>query len=222
MRIVKQYEERKTEILVTAERLFQEKGYEACKVTDIVKELGIAKGTFFYYFPTKEAALNEIIRIKAERIRVACLQVIQDDTGTTEEHFITAILCVNQVIAHEQYLKPEVLHAERNSLVHQKTQVALIKVLTPILVQIVQRNNKLQTPSMLENNIMILLSSVLILLDDDLFIWEEHRKKELILSIIQAAGLLLHLNEEKLLSALQNCNYEIETEKERDDDYEPE
>lgn len=206
MRIVKQYEERKSEILATSERMFQEKGYETCKVTDIVKELGIAKGTFFYYFPTKEAVLDEIIRIKAEQIRITCLQVAQDDTGTTESHFIAAILCVNQVIAHEQYLKPEMIHTKSNSLVHQKTQVALIKVLTPILAQIVQENNQLQTSSMLENKIMILLSSVLMLLDDDLFIWDEQRKKELILNIIQAASQLLHLDEEKLMFALQAYN----------------
>ncbi len=46
MRIIKEYEERRKEILETAERLFLTKGYTKTTVNDILKEIGIAKGTF--------------------------------------------------------------------------------------------------------------------------------------------------------------------------------
>ncbi|MBM4241437.1 MAG: TetR/AcrR family transcriptional regulator [Euryarchaeota archaeon] len=43
-----------------AEQLFLEKGYENTMVTDIVKKAGVAQGTFYYYFKSKEAILDEI------------------------------------------------------------------------------------------------------------------------------------------------------------------
>ncbi|HWT73144.1 MAG TPA: TetR family transcriptional regulator [Mobilitalea sp.] len=44
MRITKEFDERRKEILDTAERLFHTKGYEKCTVNDILKEVAIAKG----------------------------------------------------------------------------------------------------------------------------------------------------------------------------------
>jgi len=48
---------RKT-ILRTARRLFAEKGYEATRTRDIARAAGIASGTLFNYFPTKEAIVG--------------------------------------------------------------------------------------------------------------------------------------------------------------------
>jgi AcrR family transcriptional regulator len=47
----------KNKIFEVSGRLFKEKGYENTTVDEITKEAGIAKGTFFNYFPTKEALL---------------------------------------------------------------------------------------------------------------------------------------------------------------------
>ena len=50
MRQVKDHYERKNEIIDVAEVLFYSKGYESCTINDILKEVGIAKGTFYHYF----------------------------------------------------------------------------------------------------------------------------------------------------------------------------
>ena len=44
-------------ILDVAQRLFAEKGYAATATRDIARAAGIASGTLFNYFPTKEAVL---------------------------------------------------------------------------------------------------------------------------------------------------------------------
>jgi len=49
------------EILEVAVTIFAEKGYEATSVDEIVEKAGIAKGTFYYYFRTKEELFHEII-----------------------------------------------------------------------------------------------------------------------------------------------------------------
>lgn len=59
-RIRKAPEVRQTELLDAALELFSSAGYEKTTIMDIVKKAGVAKGTFFYYFPTKEAVLEAI------------------------------------------------------------------------------------------------------------------------------------------------------------------
>jgi AcrR family transcriptional regulator len=56
---LREYKKRqKRERLLNASlELFREKGFEQTKVSDITQAAGVAKGTFFNYFPTKERVL---------------------------------------------------------------------------------------------------------------------------------------------------------------------
>ena len=58
MRITKEPEVRKQEILDTALKLFGENGYEKTSITDIAKAIGVAQGVCYRYFPSKEALLD--------------------------------------------------------------------------------------------------------------------------------------------------------------------
>jgi len=64
MRIVKEYDERRNEIIDTAKKLFITKGYNKSSVNDILNEIGIAKGTFYYYFASKEEGWKRSVKIK--------------------------------------------------------------------------------------------------------------------------------------------------------------
>jgi AcrR family transcriptional regulator len=68
VRISKEPDERKGELLEMAERLFIEKGFEAVRVSDIVQALGVAQGTFYYYFPSKEEVLLALLDRKWSQI----------------------------------------------------------------------------------------------------------------------------------------------------------
>ena len=61
MRITKSVEERRTEILDVASRLFMIKGYDETSTNDILDEIGIARGTLYYHFKSKEAILDAVI-----------------------------------------------------------------------------------------------------------------------------------------------------------------
>ena len=61
MRIVKNAEERKMEILDTAEHLFETQGFDNTSTNDILNEIGIARGTLYYHFKSKEEILDAII-----------------------------------------------------------------------------------------------------------------------------------------------------------------
>ena len=57
MRVVKEAEERKEEILDAAEKMFAMKGFDNTSTGDILDAVGIARGTLYYHFKSKEEIL---------------------------------------------------------------------------------------------------------------------------------------------------------------------
>lgn len=53
---------RPAEIVAAALALFAERGYGATKLDDVARAAGIAKGTVYLYFPTKEALFQAVVR----------------------------------------------------------------------------------------------------------------------------------------------------------------
>ena len=68
MRVVKEANERKNEILDAAERLFGSKGFDHTSTNDILKEVGIARGTLYYHFSSKEEILDAMIERMTGRL----------------------------------------------------------------------------------------------------------------------------------------------------------
>jgi len=77
-RVVKEYDERYNEFLDVAQRLFYQKGYEQTSVQEIIQEIGVAKGLFYYYFSSKTDLLDAMInRMMTQAITV--LQPLVED-----------------------------------------------------------------------------------------------------------------------------------------------
>ena len=60
IRITKTYHERKKQILSIARTAFFTRGYQATSVNDLIERIGIAKGTFYHYFNSKQDLLVEL------------------------------------------------------------------------------------------------------------------------------------------------------------------
>lgn len=63
---VKKSELLRTKIYRCAIDLFQEKGFDSVKISDICEKAEISTGTFYYYFPSKEAVFLEYARVADE------------------------------------------------------------------------------------------------------------------------------------------------------------
>jgi AcrR family transcriptional regulator len=70
--------ERKERLYEAALTLFRVQGYEATTVDQITRQAGLAKGTFFNYFPTKDAVLRYMGTREVGRLGAATLGL----TGT--------------------------------------------------------------------------------------------------------------------------------------------
>ncbi len=60
-RVVKDAEVRRKELLDTALSLFEREGYERTSIDRITEEVGIAKGTFYHYFASKQDLLEQLV-----------------------------------------------------------------------------------------------------------------------------------------------------------------
>jgi AcrR family transcriptional regulator len=71
---------RKEGILKAASRVFAAKGYHKASVSDIIKEAGIARGTFYLYFEGKRDVFSELVDMLTIRLE-ACLRRVDLSPG---------------------------------------------------------------------------------------------------------------------------------------------
>jgi AcrR family transcriptional regulator len=70
--------ERRRQLMDHAAELFAERGYHPTSVADVVESLGVGKGVFYWYFPSKEELLAEILRSSHQALRRRQQQAIAD------------------------------------------------------------------------------------------------------------------------------------------------
>lgn len=137
MRVIKEYDERKKEILDTAERLFRIKGYEKCTVMDIINEVGIAKGTFYHYFKSKEEVLDAIVLRYVDIVRNNAEEILLIENINPVEKLMRAFMAMQVTNQIDKDLIDN-MHKVENALLHQKVLSQLVKTMTPILVKIIE------------------------------------------------------------------------------------
>jgi AcrR family transcriptional regulator len=84
--LTEQGRERKQQLVDAAMTLFAERGYAATRVRDICDLAGVAKGLFYWYFPTKLDLFTELVRSMRQQLRRA-----QADAMTPEADAVTRI-----------------------------------------------------------------------------------------------------------------------------------
>ena len=121
MRIVKEAEERKEEILDVAEKLFAAKGFDHTSTNDILEGVGIARGTLYYHFRSKEEILDAVIERLTNRLVAEAALIVRNRELPFLERLTKAVMSLNV----ESQLGLEVMeqvHRPQNALMHQKMQ----------------------------------------------------------------------------------------------------
>jgi AcrR family transcriptional regulator len=77
-RRAKQKQATRTHLFEVAMRLFEQKGYDAVNIDDIVRASKVARGTFYFHFPSKEDILYEAVQMGEGEIVVRMRAVLAD------------------------------------------------------------------------------------------------------------------------------------------------
>ncbi|MDQ0174259.1 TetR/AcrR family transcriptional regulator [Bacillus chungangensis] len=193
MRIVKEHEERKNDILDAAELLFISKGYVKTTVNDILQAVGIAKGTFYHYFKSKEEVMDAVIMRMIDAGVETAKKIAADSKLTIQEKLFQIIMAQRPNKENNREQMIEELHHVNNAEMHQKSLVESIRLLSPILAEVVEQgvNKKVfQTPFPRES-VEFLLTSSQFLFDEGLFHWQPHE-------ILQKAKAFIYIMEQIL------------------------
>jgi AcrR family transcriptional regulator len=78
----KEKEARRREILDLADRLLREKSYDEVKMADLAAELGLAKGTLYLCFPSKEALFLALVSDRTEVALARVFEHLQGESGS--------------------------------------------------------------------------------------------------------------------------------------------
>lgn len=87
MRISKEPEIRKQELIETALKLFLKKGYEKTSIRDILREVKGSPGMFYYYFSSKEEIFEEAIQYYVENYTKELSQIFKDEDLSFQEKY---------------------------------------------------------------------------------------------------------------------------------------
>ncbi|PEB51830.1 TetR family transcriptional regulator [Bacillus pseudomycoides] len=176
MRVVKEYEERRSEILNAAEKLFASKGYTKTTVSDILREIGIAKGTFYHYFKSKEEVMDAIImRIVNADVAAAKKIAANSNIPVLDKLFQILIAQVPKAGGNKEKMI-EQFHRPNNAEMHQKSLVQAILHLTPVLTEVIEQgiNEKIFVTAYPRETIEFLIASAQVIFDEGLFQWQPH------------------------------------------------
>jgi AcrR family transcriptional regulator len=137
MRVVKEAEERKNEILDAAEELFVTKGYDGTSTGDILDKVGIARGTLYYHFRSKEDILDALIeRISDSMIKEAKKEACNKKLSVPDR-IVSCIMKLRPKSAISSEVMEQV-NKPQNALMHQKMQMIMLNGVIPVIGELVE------------------------------------------------------------------------------------
>ena len=128
---------RKAQILEAAARLFAEQGYLATTINDILEAVGIAKGTFYHHFASKQEVLDALIAHQVS-VQVAQAEALVDATGMTAPEKIVAFWAGQRSDTDVRDLTRHI-ETSMDDAAHVVVLAGLVDALGPVLARIVEQ-----------------------------------------------------------------------------------
>lgn len=133
----KEAEVRKNEILDVADELFGQKGFDGTSTNDILEKVGIARGTLYYHFKSKEKIMDALIERYSIRLLETAKEIAADKNIPIIDRIIRVVMSLN-ISGESSQEVMEHIHRPQNALMHQKIQKVILNGVTPILTGIIR------------------------------------------------------------------------------------
>jgi AcrR family transcriptional regulator len=140
-RIVKKNTERRDEILDIAQEFFLTKSYSKTTVEDVINKAGIAKGTFYHYFKSKEDLLDAIV-MRFIETGVAIIESIVNDPKLTAEQKLYKITTFKYCKTTPRRIEIDGIRKADNARMYQKSLVQTVIIITPLITKVLEQGIK--------------------------------------------------------------------------------
>lgn len=189
-RITKPAAERREEILNAAEALFTTKGVTASTMNDILGAVGVAKGTLYYHFTSKDEILRSLIDRTVAEIAERAAQAAAAPLPAPER--LLAVIAAARVEGEAAEMIDD-LHDAANTQFHLRSLVSTIRALTPILVGVIEDgiDEGAFTCADPRTAVEIILTAGSMLTDEGIFTGEADQRPRRMAGTLAAAELLL-------------------------------
>jgi AcrR family transcriptional regulator len=129
---------RRQELVEAAVAVFSAKGVAAASVDDIVRSAGVAKGTFYLYFATKDDAVNAVASAMVDRVAERVLALATDPTRSPADRLLAFGAGIGEV-GDESYEREliEVFHRPENRVLHDRIGDQALDRLAPVVAAII-------------------------------------------------------------------------------------
>ncbi|SEL06716.1 DNA-binding transcriptional regulator, AcrR family [Paenibacillus sp. cl141a] len=204
MRIVKKAEERKNEILDAADTLFGQKGFDGTSTNDILEKVGIARGTLYHHFKSKEDIMDALIDRYTVRLLDRAQAIALDKSIPVIERIIRVVMALN--ISGDGESSKEIMehiHKPQNALMHQKIHKVIINGVPQILTDIIREGIEeglFSTPFPYECMEMVVIYANTVF-DEDLVTMSDEERGQRVLAFV--------CNVERLLGAESGSLMEV-------------
>lgn len=137
MSVIKDADVRKNEILDAAEELFEINGFGGTTITAIIEKAGIARGTVYYHFKSKEDVLNALIERRCELALDAARAIATDKSIPVSDRLIQTVMAMKQNKGRTSDVITRQMHKPQNALMHQKIHRTMVEEIPHILLEVV-------------------------------------------------------------------------------------
>lgn len=188
----KEAEERRNEILDAADELFGQKGFDGTSTNDILEKVGIARGTLYYHFKSKEDIMDALVDRYSDRLLGSAQEIAADESIPVVERIIRVVISINLSGGSSQEIM-EHIHKPQNALMHKKIEKVIIYGVTPILTGIIQEGieqGQFNTPYPYECMEMIVTYANTVFDDDMVEMTDEERASRIRAFIFNGERLL--------------------------------
>lgn len=140
MRISKNPEVRRREMIDAAMKVFSEKGYEFTSMADIAKEMNVVPGLCYRYFKSKQDLYNTALSIYAKECSAPIIQILSKEGLQLEECFKLISETFITTDGNERY--HDFFHKEGNEMLHKQLETEMLKIMQPYVENFFENLNK--------------------------------------------------------------------------------
>ncbi len=128
-------ERRRQELLKIAYRLFSEKGYNNTSIEEIIEAAGIAKGTYYYHFPSKQATLEAVVDMILTEQVARAREVVASPLPVPQK----LVMIIYSMRPQQSETKiADAVEEKENIILHDKLNRRIISEAVPLLAQVVR------------------------------------------------------------------------------------
>ena len=164
-----------------SQQLFERDGYNKTSVEAIIKEVGIAKGTIYYYFKSKQDILHALVENIAKEIEAYFKTIVE----SKDLPVIEKLNLLMRGPKKQETVKPtimEIIHKPENRELQEQLNIRTIERIAPLMAQVFEQGYQEGVFKMLltVEGVQLILAGSLFVLDSGLFNWPSKKRSALL------------------------------------------